>query len=370
MKKHLKIIISAVLAAVIVSALAFAAVTAARRASENRYIASIPEAKTGETQYVTFGKYPQSEVEDEELLSRLNALPLTFTSYGYYNGDGSMGSAVQSDYMTYADVAFEGETYRAVRFSEHRSYCCHGDPAYNWQATVFEYQYQPDQVYWYRFDPIRWIVLDANEGLLVAENVLDAQPINSVIYSKTPKADLYSREFYKDAACKTVAADYYTSDIRQWLNTTFLETAFSEEETAQIAYSELDNAYQTQRNKKLDSQDSTDRVFLLSYDEITNPTYGFSARAEKPDKNRVSYPSTYALIQGLWTNESGVSYWWLRTAKSKTALNGATLDLAVNYEGTICFSYLTPYSPDCIDTGIRPAIRLAGQSDIEKRISP
>ncbi len=357
MKRFLKILICAVLAAALCAG-AFAAVVAARRASADRYVRALAPVRTEERQYVTFGKYPQSAVEDEALLARLNALDLKWVSYGYYNGAGTLGSAVQSDFMQYADVAFEGETYRAIKLTEYRSYCCHQVPMANWQASVFKHQFELNTVYWYRFDPIRWIVLSAEENLLLAEFVLDSQPINSVIYSKTPKADFNSREFYKDAAFTTYAADYYESDIRAWLNTTFLNTAFSAEEAQWIVCSDLDNSSWTPGKSKFDAQDSTDRVFLLSYDETTNPAYGFSPRSEKADKNRIAYPTPYTLIQGHWIHPTGVSYWWLRTMKGDTALKGAALNLAVNYTGAITLIYLTPYSPDCVDTGIRPAIRL------------
>ncbi|MBQ6421584.1 MAG: hypothetical protein IJK02_10965 [Clostridia bacterium] len=314
----------------------------------------IPE-KNRELSYVCFGKYPQSQVKDEKLIKELERLPLRWQSYGYYNGDGSLGSAVQSDYMQYADVGFDGETYRAVRFSDYRSFCCHTDPkGTSWQPALFDL----DTVYWYRFDPIRWVILSKSENLLMSELILDSQPFNSIIYAKKPELGFDAPAFYKDEAFTIYATDYYTSDLRGWLNADFYETAFSDDEKALITESEQDNAAWSRRYSEYDSPASLDRVFLLSYAEATNPAYGFSKTADRTDDLRTAYATDYAVCQGICTmqdfDRDGTAWWWLRTGGVSSMLN-----LGVNFYGSIRFTLTTPYTPDCVDTGVRPALRLS-----------
>ena len=73
-------------------------------------------AETSDNSYfrgdtVTFGSYPQSEVTDEKLTAELNGLVSEddFISFGYMSGNGELSSEQQGDYMSYADVTYNGE---------------------------------------------------------------------------------------------------------------------------------------------------------------------------------------------------------------------------------------------------------------------
>ncbi len=354
MKVRWKMVVCLVCLAFAAAAICFGFLTV-RHTQTTKLNQPVSDKARPEQAYVYFGSYPQSQVTDEALLAKLNRLPLNWKSYGYYNGDGTIGSAEQSDYMRYADVRFENETYRAVMLSDYRSYCCHEPAKISWQKLR---KMQIGTVYWYRYEPIRWAVLSKEKHLLLSKMVLDTQPINSRIYIKNPKLGFDSPEFYKDPDFQTLGTDYYTSDIRAWLNSTFLETAFSEEEKAQILFTDLDNSAWTKSEKKYASKNSSDRVFLLAYEDLINPDYGFSPQAEKLDPHRVAYPTDYALSQNVWIHDYSTCYWWVRSAVSNCTPKGAALNSAVNYQGALCLSYHTPYSPDCLDTGTRPAICL------------
>ena len=309
--------------------------------------------KNTKNRSVYFGQYPQTMVTDEQLIAKLNGLEVNWLSYGYYNGDGTMGSEKQSDYALYADVAFEGEKYRAVKFSEYRSHHTYGEPQVNWQSERFEL----NRIYWFKFEPIEWVVLSEEENLLMSKMLLDAQPINNIIYSKTPELGLESKVFYKDAEFQTFATDYATSDIRAWLNNDFFNTAFSVGEAQHIVESRLDNSVWNHRNSKYSSQSTTDKVFLLSFEEAKNPAYGFCAPAEKEDDLRTGYGTDYAFSQGLLcvsdSYRDGTMWWWLRSASASEHLN-----VAVNFHGSIRLTFDLPYAPNCTDSGIRPALRL------------
>lgn len=327
-----------------------------RHAQTEKYSQSYIEEENADVQYVIYGSYPQSQVTDVNLLEDLNKQVLEWKSYGYYSGDGTIGSAVQSDYMRYADVIYNNNTYRAINLSGYRARSCHKKDSSSTQMAYLDIS--KDTVYWYLYEPIRWIVLNREDNLLLSEMVLDSQPINSQIYIKHQKMELDASEFYRDPDFKNLASDYYASDIRAWLNSSFFETAFSEKEAESIVYTDLDDSSWYSQYKKYNSKDHCDRVFLLSCTEATNPKNGFSARPEKCDLRRMAFPTDYAKSQGNWTHDNGACYWWLRTAVNNATSKGASLNSAVNFEGSVCFAFFLPYSPDSVDTGIRPAIRL------------
>lgn len=63
---------------------------------------------------IEFGGYPQSRVTDSATVSALNAKVKStdWQSYGYYSGDGSVGSMQSGDWMQYCDIYLNGNKYR------------------------------------------------------------------------------------------------------------------------------------------------------------------------------------------------------------------------------------------------------------------
>ena len=142
---------------------------------------SVPEITTGTL--VTFGSYPQTEVKDEATKTALNALLPewdNWSNYGYYSGNGSSGSGKPSDYMKYADVNYNRNKYRAVKFTSYRPHwtqgICSADDSYQ-----DEYGYHTDTVYWFKYEPIVWCVLDPAEGLLMTESIIDSQAFETIM---------------------------------------------------------------------------------------------------------------------------------------------------------------------------------------------
>lgn len=105
---------------------------------------------------IELGEYPQTEVTDYSLTAQLNAL-----------GGGST-------------VYFEGERYKRVYFDEYT-------PSTPDLPAHEDYSYQDDNgyykqtVYWFRYEPIRWRVLNNTNGelLMISEKILDAKPFNN-----------------------------------------------------------------------------------------------------------------------------------------------------------------------------------------------
>lgn len=266
---------------------------------------------------IQFGSYPQSEVKSTTTISELNSLNLNWLSYNYYS------SGIQSDYMKYTDVTYNGEKYRGVRFSSYRptsTYSVTSTEVAN-ETQFFQYMhgYHIDTTYWFKYEPIKWIVLDPESGLIMSDLVIDSQPFNNTL-----SASVYS-----------------TSSIRTWLNEVFFNDAFTELHKNSINVSNVDNM--------------NDRIFLLSYDEILNPDYGFEDFGGAYDPLRTTISTKYARIQGLYNFSYGnydenTAFWYLRTAYK----NNNEVVWLITYKG-IVGDYVQNVNSIA---GIRPALRI------------
>lgn len=270
---------------------------------------------------VLFGSYPQTLVTDDEVLSGLDALDLTWNSYGYLSGGDTYGTMKSGDWMQYADATFQGDKYRAVQFSEYRPNWICGSFPNNDDNHVKQQQdngYNRDTVYWFMYEPIRWKILDEGKGLLVSDLILDSQSICNALYEKPEDAEAEMAQHYQDAACTILAQDYTVSSIRDWLNSDFLNTAFSNEQKSKIITTTLNHTGPdgTAQIRYAGNEETNDSVFLLSWQDVTNETYGFNSDENTEDDLRKTGGTDYAKCQGLFRDENTPEYswWYLRTA--------------------------------------------------------
>lgn len=285
------------------------------------------EYKVGDI--VEFGSYPQSRVTDARIATKLNGLEKTWVSYGYYSGDGRFGeSTVKGDWMEYADVEYNGEKYRAVYFSYYR-------PAQTiWGLTdeAIHYQekngYYYNTIYWFKYEPIKWRVIDPVSGLVLSELAIDSQPYQNTIYSS-------KGVFYSDPDCTNFASDYATSAIRNWLKDEFYNTAFTEIEKDEINETVCENV----------GVDSTvDKLFLLSVNEFN--TYNLKGIACKA--------TDYAKSQGISVENNECS-WFLRTID----FDYNDLSAIIVFDGAAYSDeYALSHPVFVTDDGIRPAMVL------------
>ncbi len=257
----------------------------------------------GGSKTVLMGMYPQSMVTDATLLSTLNSargtLPTSANSqewsdYGYYIS-GSVSS-----YMWYIDLVNGSDEYRGVYFTSYRPYYTSTT-----SSTANSYQddngYSTSNVYWFKYEPITWRVLDVQAGkaFLMANLVLDSQDYHYSISTRTIGGSTVYSNNYKE------------SHIRSWLNDNFYNTAFTTAEQARIQTTTVDNSVASTgySSNPYACANTSDKVFLLSYAEATSATYGLGTATSRQLK-----PSAYAQSQGVYTNTSnGNSYWWLRS---------------------------------------------------------
>ncbi len=260
---------------------------------------------------VYFGEYPQTRVDDAATTAALTeaagTLPSAanrgkWTSYGYYIKKNI------SDHMWYIDLPYDGAKYRGIYFTEYRPQnAAMGEGESNSQQS--KNGYVTGVVYWFRYETIEWRVLEQKNGtaLLFANVILDSQ-------------QYYHLEDDRMIGAKTVYANNYAeSDIRRWLNGTFLQTAFDQASAAIVKTSTVDNSAATasEGSKDFVCETTQDKVFLLSLSEVTSSVYGFADGDEKNDPARRLSPTDYAKSQGIFAPSYSTAIWyWLRSPAS------------------------------------------------------
>lgn len=316
---------------------------------------------TGDEIY--FGSYPQQKVSDAALLSTLNAEinDSAWTSYEYFVEGESC------DVMLYQDVEANGSRYRAVKIDDYRPSRSDGETSKNY---VSENGFQSGNTYWFAFAPIEWRVLDYinGEAFLNAVKCLDAQAFQNTFVKE-------GTVYYGDADKTTYANNWENSDIRTWLNQSFLQSSFSATEQSKIVAKTLDNkntGYDATAKYNSDQKETTDKVYLLSYTDILNAEYGFpvsevtgAGHSSIEDLTVCKTGTDYALCQGLRTsaqsanaNGEPCSWWMLRSA------GGTSFSLCgVSKYGTLSKSNTTTFTDeDAVvvgtNSGISPAINL------------
>ena len=275
-----------------------------------RLDASDEPTDTGE--YILFGSYPQTEVTDSATTTALNGmsgtLPTSSNSYGWTSYEYIINGDV-TNFMWYIDLEYSGEKYRGVYFTSYRP----DRITYSSSTSSYSYQddngYYTDTVYWFKWEPIKWRILTESDGkaMILSELMLDSQRYSG----------LYN---------------YANSTIRAWLNDMFYNTAFGALQQAIIETTEVDNSVYSTGNSSnpYACQNTFDKVFLLSYREAVNSSYGMTS------KTRQKQGSDYCKAQGSYTYSNGNGNWWLRSPDyHSSATYGVRL---VGIDGTLGLS--------------------------------
>ena len=223
-------------------------------------------------EYILFGQYPQTIKA-----SNVSIVSTTPDTDGYYLG---------SDGERYAKVVADpyGSGYK---FSNNSSVT---------SGTT----------YYFKVEPIRWRILSESNGK--AFIFCDSMLVNHYYHHTSSSTTIDGQTVY--------ANNYANSDIRAWLNDEFYKTAFGELQQALIQTTEVDNSAQStdSSSNPYACENTFDKVFLLSYDEITDSKY-FASHSE-----RIVELNDYALANGAWTNNGGDFFYWLRSPSSGSSV--------------------------------------------------
>ena len=226
-----------------------------------------------------FGSYPQSRITDATLINTLESLATSWQ---------------QNEHMEYIDITYDGQKYRGIRLTTK-----HGDSKEN--------GYELNKIYWFTWEPINWRVLEKRNGeaLLMSDVLLDSQ---CYYHDSDNNRTINGKTVYPN--------NYKESDIRKWLNGTFYDQAFDSANKAVIKTTLVDNSASTtsSSSNSYACENTNDKVFLLSYKEATNTSYGFSSNSTRQLK-----PTEYAKSQGAYVY-NGNGWWWLRSPTSTFAL--------------------------------------------------
>ena len=306
---------------------------------------------------VYFGAYPQTREEDEALVLALNtlagALPKEsngkgWTSYGYY------ANGVQADYMWYIDISYKGTMYRGVYFSDYRPHCTTEINSVD-RSGQDENGFVPLKVYWFKFEPIKWKILKESDGeaTLLCDMIIDSGEYYITGDGSTRLID--GATVYEN--------NYEYSAIRTWLNYDFYNLAFGELQRDLIQAVSVDNGPKSCRPdtlwngeaNKYACENTFDKVWLLSEQEVTYAGYGFDENQNAHDTARRKKNTDYALLQGAgaMTIEQyrGDGAWWLRSPNC----NGFSfLAQHISYEGGANAAFQVNYT----FFGVVPAVKI------------
>ena len=311
----------------------------------------ISSCKVGDI--IEFGSYPQSKITDSDLIAKIEAVgkSISWVDYNYYIGTGTSddGNMKPVDgMMLYKDIPYNGSKYRAIKINQYRPY-----RTGNTSSETYQYDngYNKGNIYYFKYEPLSWRILDPSEGYVMCNQIIDSQAYQNFIYYN-------GSEYYNSEACENYASDWVTSSLRQWLNNSFYNTAFTAEEKEQIGTSHLEN--KSIISSAYNSADTYDKIFLISYYDAANSAYGFDSSSDANDAARQLKGTDYAKCQGLYVSSSydGPSWWRLRSPNNSY---GATEVVLGGWAYGYCGAGDT-------DGGVVPAFKFNPKSTLPNKI--
>lgn len=277
-----------------------------------------------ENTYIYFGYFPQTAVTDSELVSTLSTIHAR-NELGYLEYDGDQ----------YLRLTMASIYHSSYKFND-------GTQAYNTE-------------YYFKVEPIKWNIYFEEDGNIqvVSEYILDNFEFNQ----STQDVVLNEITYY--------ANNYENSDVREYLNDYFYNLAFDSSQQDSIAttlvlnsevstygYKNSDGEYESHsiNNEDYLSNDTLDKLYLLSFDDVLNTDYGFADTIDN-STTRSAKVSDYALARGVRLSDTtnNLGFWWTRTGMHSSS--------EVLYIGS--GSQMSYGTVNSIQNGIRPAFIFA-----------
>ena len=226
-----------------------------------------------------FGSYPQSVVEDASVKEMLNT----------QNNSVVDGEIIECD----TDNDGDKEKYLAKEVES---------PMRSDTGAKIDIG-----INYFKFEPIKWKVITETSSsyFAISDRVLDVQKFNTSSYIIEDPFNFQQT---------SISDDYSKSTIREWLNSTFLNSAFSIEEQSRLISTELENNRIGVENDFV-YDTALDKVYLPSYEDLTG--YPFDS-----NESRLGNASDYAKIisddkrfLSVEKETYGNCEWYLRTHK-------------------------------------------------------
>lgn len=270
--------------------------------------AGIIYVENGKT-YINYGKYPQTVVSDNSLILALNNLTET-NSEGYYK--------------------YEGNEYAKLTATPNSSGYKFSDNTIVVLGTT----------YYFKVEPIKWRIISNNDGTiqLLSDYILD----NQYYHPNTNTRIIGGKTIYSN--------NYEHSYIREWLNNSFYNKAFGTPDQNAILTTLVDNSASTtsSSSNSYASNNTNDKIYLLSYQDSINSNYGFSTSTSS-NNTRYAVTTDYVRAKGAYigtsTNTYGNGLWWLRSPDSYYSFNA--------WDGSMSANLV-----DDAFIGVRPALQI------------
>ena len=262
---------------------------------------------------ITYGLYPQTYVYNSSLVTALNKLT-TPESNGWY--------LYNDEY--YAKVSAKPD-----------------ETSYKFDNGITIVR---GTTYWFKCEPITWNVLSNNNGeyYILSSVLLDAH----CYQSSTSERTIDGKTIYTN--------NYEYSDIRAWLNNDFYNSAFALDND-NILTTTVDNsaATTTPTSNPYACNNTQDKVFLPSFQDYKNPSYGFSTSIDDPSDTRCCKTTDWARARGAWYNTySGATgfygMYWTRSPQSTYSW----------YAWYVSVGSLTNYDARSENISVRPALSI------------
>ncbi len=259
--------------------------------------------------YIWFGEYPQT-IATSKAVATMGTTP---DSKGYYTSS--------YDNERYAKVVAT-PTPLSYTFSD--------------STTV-----KRSSTYYFKVEPIKWRILSESDrkALILCESIIANERYN---------------RYYSGAIEGVYANNYAESEVRAWLNDQFYNIAFSELQKSLIQTTEVDNSvYSTGYDLNPYTCENTfDKIFLPSYIEVMNRTYGFR---NITDRYKVTSDYSRATGTGDYTSTgdsySGNDRWWLRSPYD----GDPNFACSISSDGNVNWIYLV----DDDSCGLVPALTIS-----------
>ncbi len=287
---------------------------------DSRYVPSLFEERnavyptiSNDGKTVTYGIYPQTNVNDVDLITALEAIENP-ESNGWY--------------------LYEGEYYAKVSATPYTTYYKFDNGTTIVRGTT----------YWFKCEPLTWNVLSGNNGeyYILSSVLLDAL----CYYNSTSNRTIDDQTIYPN--------NYKYSDIRIWLNNDFYNSAFTLN-SSYIPTTTVDNSAATTDNinNSYVCENTLDKVYLPSYQDYLNSSYGFSNNSSRYCKT-IDWARARGAkydYSGLYSRYNG-QYW------TRSPHGGYKLNACFVRDDGIVMNGGTDYSVHYTSYTVRPAITI------------
>ena len=251
--------------------------------------------------YYRFGSYPQSKVKDTNTIDSLKVATDT-------DGDGYLNLG-------------ENEYKEVNNYGNSKGF--------------------------FKVEPIVWEV--KADKTLVSSMILDSLKYNYTSDDRTIEGVQVHSNNYKYSTIRAFLNGYDGSEYRvaNYANKGFIDLAFTKEEQAKIHETLVDNSVKStgETQNQYVCEDTNDKLFLLSYQEVTNREYGY-----KNDTDRMRKGTDYASANGLYCYYNNYSNYWTRSPHSDSLVNACQVRDDGNFYRTSAASYG--------GSGVLPALKI------------